>query len=76
MKYLEWKSGSFDEENFQIVTSRKNKKTKRRIQKQKKEQPGGKNSHPSDETIPPVGGVLRSCSKYNLRKGAAWVKVS
>jgi hypothetical protein len=42
MKYLEWKSGSFDEENFQIVTSRKNKKTKRRIQKQRKRTTRGK----------------------------------
>jgi hypothetical protein len=42
MKYLEWKSGSFDEENFQIVTSRKNKKTKTKIQKQKKNNQGGK----------------------------------
>jgi hypothetical protein len=42
MKYLEWKSGSFDEENFQIVTSRKNKKQKEEYRNRKKEQPGGK----------------------------------
>jgi hypothetical protein len=40
----------------------------------KKDYPGGERVHPLDETIPPVGGVLRSCSKYNLRKGAAWGK--
>jgi hypothetical protein len=36
MKYLEWKSDSSEEESFHLVTSRKTKKTKRRIQRQKK----------------------------------------
>jgi hypothetical protein len=40
MKYLEWKSDSSEEENFQVVTSRKTKKTKRRIQTQKKNNQG------------------------------------
>jgi hypothetical protein len=76
MKYLEWKSEDSGEENFHLVTSRRKKKNKRRMQMQKKEYPGGERVHPLDETIPPVGGVLRSCSKYNLRKGAAWGKNS
>jgi hypothetical protein len=41
MKYLERKSDSSEEENFQVVTSRKTKKTKRRIQTQKKNNQGG-----------------------------------
>jgi hypothetical protein len=76
MKYLEWKSDSSEEESFHLVTSRKTKKTKRRIQRQKKEHPGGKRVHPFDEASSPAGGILRSCSKYNLRKGAAWGKIS
>jgi hypothetical protein len=57
------------------VTSRRKKK-KEGCKNKKKEYPGGERVHPIDETIPPAGGVLRSCSKYNLMKGAAWGKNS
>jgi hypothetical protein len=42
MKYIEWKSDSSDEERFQIITSRKTKKNKRKIQKQKERCSRGK----------------------------------
>jgi hypothetical protein len=35
MKFIEWKSDSSDDEGYHLVTSRKQKKLKRRIQKQK-----------------------------------------
>jgi hypothetical protein len=41
MKYLEWKSNVSDEENFQIVSSRKTKKTREK-QEIKKRLQGGK----------------------------------
>jgi hypothetical protein len=73
MKYLDWKSNSSKEEDLQTMTSRMKKRNKKRLHK-RKEQSGGGRGHPSDESTPPDRGVLRSCSKYNLRKGAAWQK--
>jgi hypothetical protein len=74
IKYLDWKSDVSEEENFQIASSRKSKKT--REKQEKKEASGGKSGHPLDESTSPVRGVPRSRSRYNLRKGAAWDKNS
>jgi hypothetical protein len=58
------------------VTSRRKKKIKEGCKNKKKRISRGERVHPLDEIITPAGGVLRSCSKYNLRKGAAWGKNS
>jgi hypothetical protein len=69
MKFIEWRSDSFDDEGYHIVTSRKTKKNWR-IQKQKEKGLKKGIVHPIDETTNPRGGVSRSCFRYNLRKGA------
>jgi hypothetical protein len=76
MKFIEWKSDSSDDEGYHLVTSRKQKKLKRRIQKQKGKGPIKGTVHPIDETTNPRGEASRSCSRYNLRKGAAISKIS
>jgi hypothetical protein len=75
MKYLEWKSDVSEEEDFQIVSSRKTKKNKRKTRK-KKETPGKKSGHPLDESRSSGRGVSRSRSRYNLRKKVDWDKNS
>jgi DNA polymerase III alpha subunit len=75
MNLLEWKSDVSEEEDFQIVSSRKTKKNKRKARK-KKETPGKKSGHPLDESTSSGRGVSRSCSRYNLRKKVGWDKNS
>jgi hypothetical protein len=75
MNLLEWKSDVSEEEDFQIVSSRKTKKNKRKTRK-KKETPGKKSGHPLDESTSSERGVSRSCSRYNLRKKIDWDKNS
>jgi hypothetical protein len=75
MKFIEWKSDSSDEEGYHLVTSRKQKKLKRRIQKQKGKGIKKGTTHPIDEVTNCRGEASRSCSRYNLRKGATITKI-
>jgi hypothetical protein len=75
MRFIEWKSDSSDEEGYHLVTSRKKKKLKRRLQKQKEKGTKKGITHPIDEVTNCRGEVSRYCSRYNLRKGATINKI-
>jgi hypothetical protein len=70
MRFIEWNSDSSDEDGYHLVTSRKQKKLKKRLQKQKEKGTKKGITHPIDEVTKCRGEVSRSCSRYNLRKGA------
>jgi hypothetical protein len=71
MKFIEWKSDSSEEEDFQVVKSRISKKKERKLKNQSKKSPKGTDGHPYDGSSTFEGRVFRASSKYNLRRGAA-----
>jgi hypothetical protein len=71
MKFIEWRSDSSEEENFQVVKSRISKKRERKLKNQSNTSPKGIDGHPYDGSSTFDGGEFRASSKYNLRRGVA-----
>jgi hypothetical protein len=76
MKYIEWKSDSSDEEGFRVVSKKRSRKKNRKSRMNNFNKTEGVGDHPHDETSSFEGGSTRHCTKYNLRKGAAWKKIN
>jgi hypothetical protein len=67
-KFLEWRSESSREDEFQLVKSIQSKKRERKMRKDYTRKGIEKDAQPLDEQSYMKGGVSRASHRYNLRK--------